>query len=219
MWKICSCFFVCFWPHHVACGILVPRPGIKSASLHLEAWSLNPWATREVPGKYALKSNNMSVLLSLGLSLTRGNYWSLLNLAVTWNMISLEVNFFIINSTQILTCPMIIKELKGKHDEISHGISFYHLFWIFLSGWVLAKIQKTVSRRNQGLAEKNISMLFQEGKSLYIILRRKWISLSRQKLRKALEVQCRWAADKKYRQYSISALTIKEQKTFPSFYS
>lgn len=158
----------------------------------------------------------MSVLLSLGLSLARGNYWSLLNLAVTWNMISLVLNFSIISSTRKLTCPMIIKELKGKHDEISHGIPFYHLFWIFLSGWVWAKIQKTVSRQNQGLAEKNISMLFQEGKSLYIILRRKWISLSRQKLRKAL-VQCRLAADKKYRQYSISALTIKEQKTFPPF--
>ena len=35
-----------FWPHHTACEILVSQPGIKSA---LEAWSLNPWTTREVP--------------------------------------------------------------------------------------------------------------------------------------------------------------------------
>ena len=34
---------------HVACGILVPRPGIKPMSPALEAQSLNHWTTREVP--------------------------------------------------------------------------------------------------------------------------------------------------------------------------
>ena len=33
----------------MACGILVPWPGIESMSLALEAWSLNHWTTREVP--------------------------------------------------------------------------------------------------------------------------------------------------------------------------
>lgn len=124
-------------------------------------------------GKHGLDSNSMSVFLSLGLFLIRRNYWSLLNLAVTWNTISLVLNFFIISSTQILTCPVIIKELKGKYDEISHSISSYHFSQIFISGWELVKIQKTISRRNQRLARENISMLFQEGKSLYIISRRK----------------------------------------------
>ena len=33
--------FFFFWPYHVACGILVPQPGIKYTSLSLEAGSLN----------------------------------------------------------------------------------------------------------------------------------------------------------------------------------
>ena len=34
--------------HHVACGILVPQPGIKPAPPALEVGSLNHWTTREV---------------------------------------------------------------------------------------------------------------------------------------------------------------------------
>ena len=34
---------------HMACGILGPWPGIKPMLPALEPWSLNPWATREVP--------------------------------------------------------------------------------------------------------------------------------------------------------------------------
>ena len=33
----------------MACGILVPPPGIKSATPAVEAWSLNHWTTREAP--------------------------------------------------------------------------------------------------------------------------------------------------------------------------
>ena len=33
----------------MACGILVPWPGIEFAPLALEVWSLNHWITREVP--------------------------------------------------------------------------------------------------------------------------------------------------------------------------
>ena len=36
-------FFLIFWPHRAACGILVPRPGIKSAPPALEVWSPNHW--------------------------------------------------------------------------------------------------------------------------------------------------------------------------------
>ena len=41
--------FSCFWPNPVACGMLVPWPGIKSVPSALEAWNLNHWITREVP--------------------------------------------------------------------------------------------------------------------------------------------------------------------------
>ena len=33
----------------MACGILVPRPGIEPAPPALEVWSLNHWTAREVP--------------------------------------------------------------------------------------------------------------------------------------------------------------------------
>ena len=43
------CLFVCFWPRHVAYGILGPRPGIETVPPVLGAWSFNHWNTREVP--------------------------------------------------------------------------------------------------------------------------------------------------------------------------
>ena len=42
-------FKIYFWPHHAACGILAPCPGIEPAPSALEAQSLNHWTTREVP--------------------------------------------------------------------------------------------------------------------------------------------------------------------------
>ena len=53
---VCVCMYIyIFWPHRVACGILVPRPGIKPIPPALGAWSPNHWTTREVPMKYILK--------------------------------------------------------------------------------------------------------------------------------------------------------------------
>jgi len=41
-------FFFLFWPHHAACGILVPQPGVEPAPPALEVQSLNYWIAREV---------------------------------------------------------------------------------------------------------------------------------------------------------------------------
>ena len=49
-------FFCC-----VACGILVPRPGIELVPPALEAWGLNHWTTREVPLLFFSSSSNPSV--------------------------------------------------------------------------------------------------------------------------------------------------------------
>ena len=38
-----------FFPGLVACGIFVPRPGIKPMPPAVEGWSLNHWTAREVP--------------------------------------------------------------------------------------------------------------------------------------------------------------------------
>ena len=34
---------------HVACGILVPRPGIEPMPPAMEAWRLSHWTAREIP--------------------------------------------------------------------------------------------------------------------------------------------------------------------------
>ena len=39
-----------FWLRHVACEILVPRPGIKPGRLAVEAQSPNHWSALEFPG-------------------------------------------------------------------------------------------------------------------------------------------------------------------------
>ena len=40
-------FFFFGWPHHMACGILVLRPGIEPRSLVVKVQSLNHWTARE----------------------------------------------------------------------------------------------------------------------------------------------------------------------------
>ena len=42
-------FFVVVWPHHAACGILIPQPVIKTVPPAVETRSLNHWTAREVP--------------------------------------------------------------------------------------------------------------------------------------------------------------------------
>ena len=40
--------FICFYFLAVPYGIFVPRPGMGG----MQGWSLNPWTTKEVPGKF-----------------------------------------------------------------------------------------------------------------------------------------------------------------------
>ena len=50
---VCSFFLplptLFFLPHHVACSILVPPPGMEPLPLAVEAWSLNHCTAREFP--------------------------------------------------------------------------------------------------------------------------------------------------------------------------
>ena len=48
-------FFFFFFPDHLACGILVPWPGIKPELPALTAQSLNHWTTREVQTRHSGK--------------------------------------------------------------------------------------------------------------------------------------------------------------------
>ena len=37
------------WPCPMACGIIVPPPGIKPGALEMEVWNPTHWTTREYP--------------------------------------------------------------------------------------------------------------------------------------------------------------------------
>ena len=52
--RSCFGFLPFFWPCHMACRILVPRPGIELVSPAVEA--LKPWTAMEAPGPYILKA-------------------------------------------------------------------------------------------------------------------------------------------------------------------
>ena len=68
LWGFCfSVFFILFWLHHVACGLLVAWPGSKPTPLALEAQSLSHWATREVPSCVPLRCLHPFVFLSTAL--------------------------------------------------------------------------------------------------------------------------------------------------------
>ena len=49
--------FLCFWPHCVAYGILVPQPGIKLGPSAVKAQRLNHWTSGKFPKKgiYSIK--------------------------------------------------------------------------------------------------------------------------------------------------------------------
>ena len=50
-------FFFFFLPRHVACGILVPRPGIEPRPLAVRAQSPNHWTARVFPHRWCFLSN------------------------------------------------------------------------------------------------------------------------------------------------------------------
>ena len=48
----------------MACGVLVPWPGIEPMSPAMEAWSLNHLMAREVPVEIILKLKSLFVVLA-----------------------------------------------------------------------------------------------------------------------------------------------------------
>ena len=65
-------FFFLSVLHSVACGILVPQPGIKLESPAQEVQSFNHWAAREIPAALYFLPFMLSPLLLLLLSLVKG---------------------------------------------------------------------------------------------------------------------------------------------------
>ena len=63
VWLVGWFWVFCFvWPPHVACGILIPRPGIKPMLPAVEAWSPNHWTAREFPCIFLRLENHTKIL-------------------------------------------------------------------------------------------------------------------------------------------------------------
>ena len=56
-------YFSIFWPHHMACGISVHQPRIRSVPIALAMQGLNLWAAREVPASDIIFNFNILNLL------------------------------------------------------------------------------------------------------------------------------------------------------------
>ena len=54
----------------MACGILLPPPGIKTSPLALETWILSHWTAREVPPFPTLELNCQQRLVYLSFTIT-----------------------------------------------------------------------------------------------------------------------------------------------------
>ena len=86
-------YYYFFGPHHTACGILAPRPGIEPAPPAVEAWSPNHWTTREFP-RLLSKVNFFShfyfspgeFLLYVLCPLVHFSYWFVGLLYVVWHI-------------------------------------------------------------------------------------------------------------------------------------
>ena len=72
----------------MACGILVPRPGMEAVPPAVEAWSLNHWTTREVPQYFKYCFVKVDHLMGTINSCIKGATWRLSkesNIIITGN--------------------------------------------------------------------------------------------------------------------------------------
>ena len=81
-------FFSLFWPHHVACRILVSRPGIEPTPPAVEALSLNRWTAKGVP-ILAFFKFNLDIGANASRSMTQGKYVPV-NILMSYTSITLN---------------------------------------------------------------------------------------------------------------------------------
>ena len=76
LWEfmLCHYLFIFFWPHHAACWILVPWPGIKPVPPALEVRSLNHW-TQGSPQEFMLWYRHSFSSLRLRCSTFPISFW------------------------------------------------------------------------------------------------------------------------------------------------
>ena len=67
--------FLLFWPHHQACGILVPGQGIETVPLYSRSTDSNSWTASKVLS-WVFLSKSVPIIINPG----HMNYWSSKNL-------------------------------------------------------------------------------------------------------------------------------------------
>ena len=130
----CSAFFIflkiflfIFWPCCVACGILVPRPGIEPASPALEAQSLNPLTAREVPSAFFIvQLSHPYMTPGKTIALTRRTFVGKV-MSLLFSMLSRFIIALLPRSKHLLIswlqspCAVILEPKKIKSVTVSTG--------------------------------------------------------------------------------------------------
>ena len=113
-------FLLIYWLRLTACGILVPRPGIKSVAPGVEALSLSHWSTREVPESRALKQLILCyVVFTSILKKISQSYWGRKNTSASCSLEGSNQA-----SGRLLPCPSFLPEAPPFAPALqSHTLS------------------------------------------------------------------------------------------------
>ena len=115
-------FFLFFWPHHVAWGVLVPHPGTEPVPSAVKVQSLNHWTAREFSPIFVLIT--LFILAALGLhccawafsSCTSKGYSSL------WSTGSRRTGFSSCGAHKLSSCGARAQLLRGMWDLPRPGL-------------------------------------------------------------------------------------------------
>ena len=119
-------FFLFFSLCRVACGILVPWPGIEPTPPTLEAWSLTHWNVREIPHKYSYLRYPLTSFKSCSnlIFLRRSAIITLFSAITCARHTSLPTHLLI---------PLLCSTCCSQHllSNIQYNLLIYYVYYLF----------------------------------------------------------------------------------------
>ena len=116
-------FYFFFWPHRVACGILVPQPGIEPMPPAVEGQGPNHWTAREVPQAF--------IFAAYLLKTFEAYIHFLFKCRCTYKMS--------IFNAQIQHLPIFWLKFQGSDNVWSGSLKFEYSLWKIRCIWFMEK--------------------------------------------------------------------------------